>query len=241
MRVSVIIPAYNEERLLGESLRHIQTAMTAFTRRGWQTELIVCNNNSTDRTAEVAQAAGATVVFEPINQIGRARNRGAEAATGDWLIFVDADTHPSAELFDDVAAQIDTGRCLAGGSTIRLEAGYPAGTALTHAWNIVSRTFRWVAGSFIFCDAAAFRKLGGFDTNLFASEEIELSKRLKKLARTERKRIVIVHRHPIHTSARKLRLYSAREHFLFMTKTILGFGKTLKSREACHPWYDGRR
>ena len=241
MRISVVIPAFNEEQLLGESLRQVRDAMTAFARRGWDTELIVCDNNSTDRTAEVARAAGAQVVFEPINQIGRARNRGAEAATGDWLLFIDADTHPSAALFDDVAAQIATGRCLAGGSTIRLEAGYPTGNAITALWNGVSRWLRLMAGSFIFCETAAFRKLGGFNVELFASEEIELSKRFKKLARTERKRIVILHRHPILTSARKMRLYTAREHFKFMTKTILGGGKTLKSREACHVWYDGRR
>jgi len=241
MLVSVIIPAFNEERLLGESLRHVQKAVTAFARRGWTTELIVCDNNSTDRTAEVARAAGASVIFEPINQIGRARNRGASAASGNWLIFIDADTHPSAALFDDVAAQIESGRCLAGGSTIRLEAGYPTGNVITALWNLTSRTFRLMAGSFIFCDAAAFRKLGGFDVELFASEELELSKRLKKLARAERKRIVILYRHPILTSARKLRLYTPREHFKFMTKTILAGGKTLKSREASHLWYDGRR
>ena len=241
MRVSVIVPAFNEERLLGETLRQVNAALTAFARRNWDAELIVCDNNSTDRTAEVARAAGATVVFEPVNQIGRARNRGAEAATGDWLIFIDADSHPSAELFADVAAQIESGRCLAGGCTIRIEEGYPAGNLITHLWNAASRALHWVAGSFIFCDAAAFRKLGGFNVNLFASEEIELSKRLKKLARAERKRIVIVHRHPLVTSARKLRLYTAREHFTFLAKTILRGGKTLTSREACHTWYDGRR
>ena len=241
MRISVIVPAFNEERLLGESLRQVNAAMTAFARRGWPAELIVCDNNSTDRTAEIARAAGATVVFEPINQIGRARNRGAEAATGDWLIFIDADTHPSAELFDDVAAQIATGRCLAGGSTIRLEAGYRTGTAITQLWNTVSRMFRLMAGSFIFCDAAAFRKIGGFDTKLFASEEIDLSQRLKKLARAERKRIVILRRHPILTSARKLRLYTPREHFRFLLKNALNGGKSLRSREASHLWYDGRR
>jgi glycosyltransferase involved in cell wall biosynthesis len=239
--VSVVIPAFNEERLLGESLRQVRAAMTAFARRGWQAELIVCDNNSTDRTADVARAAGANVVFEPINQIGRARNRGAEAATGEWLIFVDADTHPSAELFDDVAAQIATGRCLAGGSTIRVESGYPAGTLITHVWNVVSRTFRWMAGSFIFCETAAFRKLGGFDMNLYASEELELSKRLKKLARAERKKIVILHRHPILTSARKLHLYTPREHFAFLLKSLLRGGKTFTNREECHTWYDGRR
>ena len=105
-KLSVIVPAYNEERLLGESLRHIRAAMTVFPERGWETELIVCDNNSTDRTAEIAHEAGAQVVFEPVNQIARARNTGAAAATGDWLVFVDADSHPTRELFADVAAQI---------------------------------------------------------------------------------------------------------------------------------------
>ncbi|HWD93345.1 MAG TPA: glycosyltransferase [Verrucomicrobiae bacterium] len=240
MRISVIIPAFNEERLLGESLRHVTSAMAAFTRRGWETELIVCDNNSTEATAAVARAAGATVVFEPVNQIGRARNRGAEAATGDWLIFIDADTHPGAALFDDVAAQIESGRCLAGGSTVRIEGGL-IGKLITSYWNTVSRTLRWAAGCFIFCETAAFRKIGGFDINLFATEEIELSKHLKKLARTQRQRIVILHRHPILTSARKLRLYSAREHLVFITRTLVCPRKTLTSRKACHPWYDGRR
>lgn len=241
MRVSVIVPAFNEERLLGESLRQIRGAMEAFSRRKWETELIVCDNNSTDRTAEIARGAGATVVFEPVNQIGRARNRGAQTAMGDWLVFVDADSHPSVELFDDVAAQIESGRCLAGGCTIRLEEGYPAGNVINELWNLTSRALHWVAGSFIFCEAAAFRKLGGFNIELFASEEIELSKRLKKLARAEGKKVVIVHRHPILTSARKLRLYSSRELLAFVIKTIVGGGKTLSSRETCQPWYDGRR
>jgi len=241
MRISVIVPAFNEERLIGESLRHINAATSAFSRRNWESELIVCDNNSTDRTAEIARAAGATVVFEPMNQIARARNRGAEAATGDWLIFVDADSHPAAELFDDVADQIASGRCLAGGCTIKLEGNYSAGNAVTGLWNRLSRSLHWVAGSFIFCDAVAFRKLGGFNTELFAGEEIDLSKRLKKLARAEGKRIVILHRHSIVTSARKLHLYTAREHFAFLAKTIFGRGKTLNSREACHTWYDGRR
>lgn len=241
MRISVVVPAFNEERLIGESLRHINAAMSAFSRRNWNAELIVCDNNSTDRTAELAGAAGATVVFEAMNQIARARNRGAQAATGDWLIFVDADSHPSAELFDDVAEQIESGRCLAGGCTIQLEGSSRTGNVITELWNRASRALRWAAGSFIFCETAAFRRIGGFNIELFASEEIDLSKRLKKLARTEAKKIVILHRHPIVTSARKLHLYTPREHFLFMAKTILRGGKTLNSREACHTWYDGRR
>ena len=53
---------------------------------GFTSEIIVVDNNSTDNTANLA--AGAQVVFEPINQIGRARNAGAAVAVGDWLLFV---------------------------------------------------------------------------------------------------------------------------------------------------------
>ena len=62
MRISVIIPAFNEERLIGETLREVGAARAAFSRRAWSSELIVCDNNSTDRTAELARAAGARVV-----------------------------------------------------------------------------------------------------------------------------------------------------------------------------------
>jgi glycosyltransferase involved in cell wall biosynthesis len=241
VRISIVVPAFNEERLLGATLANIKTAASAFARRGWESELIICDNNSTDRTAEVARTAGATVVFEPINQIGRARNRGAAAASGDWLVFVDADSHPGAELFDDVAQQIESRRCLAGGSTMILDEDHRIGAIVAAMWNGTSRVFRLLAGSFIFCDTAAFRSIGGFNEELFASEEIELSQRLKEVARAQKKRIVILHDHPLVTSGRKMHLYTAREHLWFLTKTIFGFGATLRSRAACHTWYDGRR
>ncbi len=241
MRISIIIPAFNEERLLGDTLKRVRAAADSFVVRRWETELIVCDNNSTDRTAQIARESGAQVVFEPINQIARARNRGATAATGDWLIFVDADSHPSAGLFAEVAEHIAPGHCLAGGCTVKLEGRYPKASLVTQLWNGISRTFRWVAGSFSFCDAAAFRKIGGFSEELFASEEIDLSKRLKKLARVERKKIVILHRNPIITSARKVHLYTLREHLLFLARLVFSFGRVLNDRSACHPWYDGRR
>ena len=241
VKISLVIPAFNEERLLAASLAKIQAAAAAFTRRGWAVELIVCDNNSTDKTAAIAAAAGATVVFEPINQIARARNCGAAAATGDWLIFVDADSHPSAELFDDVAAQILAGRCLAGGATIRLdEKAFVAGL-VTQFWNLNSRLWHLMAGSFIFCETAAFREIGGFSHELFAAEELDLSQRLKRLGAQKGRKIVILHRHPLITSARKMHLYTPREHLSYLWKAIFWQRKTLGSRQASYLWYDGRR
>ncbi len=241
MKISVIVPAFNEQKLIAETLRSIRVAMTAFDQEGWKTELVVCDNNSTDNTAALAAAAAARVVFEPINQIGRARNTGAAAASGDWLIFVDADSCPSAALFAGVAQEIRSGRCLAGGSTVQLDGHYPIAALMIRSWNTLSRLLKWAPGSFIFCEATAFREVGGFSRDLYASEEVDLFRRLKRLARARRQRIRILHRHPLITSGRKMHLYTPWEHLRFLGKTVLLLGRPLKSRESCPTWYDGRR
>jgi len=241
VRVSVIVPAFNEEQLLADSLAEITKASAAFSLRGWTVELIVCDNNSTDRTAGIASAGGATVVFEPLNQIARARNTGAAAATGDWLLFVDADTHPSRELFGEVAEQILSGRTLAGGATIRMDGEMLAARLSSDLWNLVSRRLKLMAGSFIFVEAKAFRSVGGFSHEWFAGEELELSRRLKKLARNTRRRVVILHRHPIKTSARKIRLYTPWELVRLLARVVISGGRSLRNRESTHLWYDGRR
>jgi len=241
LKISVVIPAFNEEKLIGGTLEAVQKAMGAFRERGWGTELIICDNNSTDGTAALARAAGATVVFEPVNQIGRARNRGAEAATGDWLLFVDADSRPTRELLAEVAAAIETGRYLYGGATVKFDDFHPVWSNGVKIWNAMSRIGKFVAGSFIFCERAAFVKLGGFDNTIFVGEELELRNRLKRLARETGKRAIILHRHPLVTSARKGKLYSMREMLWFLARSTFRWRRTVTDRDACHAWYDGRR
>jgi len=241
MKISVVVPAFNEERLLAGTLRSVRSAMEAFERRGWASELIVCDNNSTDRTAEIAREAGARVVFEPVNQISRARNAGAAEAGGDWIFFLDADSDPTEKLFSDAADAIGAGRCLAGGSTVAYVNPPRTAALIVGMWNVLSRITRWAAGSFMFCEAAAFRETGGFSEKLYASEEIDLFRRLKRIARRDRRTVVILHRHPLLTSDRKLRLYGWRELTLFGLKTIVSRGRTLRSRDDCFAWYDGKR
>jgi glycosyltransferase involved in cell wall biosynthesis len=239
VKLSVVVPAFNEERLIAATLDHLKAGIEVFERRGWSCELVVCDNNSTDRTADIARAAGARVVFEPVNQISRARNAGAKAASGDWLIFVDADSSPTPELFEEVVAVIESGGCVGGGATVTV-AHPPLALALWVAlWNATSRLLRWAAGSFMFCEAAAFRAVGGFSEELYAAEEIEFARRLK--ARFPEREFVILHRHPLATSARKAELYSLREHLAFGWKMLTAGRRTLRSREGCSVWYDGRR
>jgi|ERR1043166_487234 glycosyltransferase involved in cell wall biosynthesis len=241
VKISIVIPAFNEEKLLAETLHRVQQSSQAFADRGWKVELIVCDNNSTDSTASIARDHGARVVFEACNQISRARNCGAAAASGDWLVFIDADSRPTPELFADVGAVITAGKSVAGGVTVRFDHAALAGRLVMKFWNGISRTLKWCAGSFIFVEANAFRSLGGFSEELFASEEIDFSQRAKKLGRALGRSVVILHRHPLETSARKLKLYSTRQHFRIFWKATFRMRQTLTNREDCHIWYDGKR
>jgi glycosyltransferase involved in cell wall biosynthesis len=242
MRVSVVLPAFNEEKLLPAALAAVREAASAFTSRGWEWECVVCDNNSTDGTAAVARAAGATVVFEPVNQIGRARDAGARVATGDWLVFIDADSTPSSALFASIADRIASGRALGGGSTVELEPGTPRyARFVCGLWNLWSRLAGWAAGSCVWVEAEAFRAAGGFGTEYYAGEEVFLSRRLKTLARRSGRRFVILSDHPLRTSSRKLKLYTLTEAGRFFFRMLFTAGRAAKRPDACHLWYDGRR
>lgn len=240
MRISLIVPAYNEENYLGECLEALRTARAALPEE-WETEVIVVDNNSTDATAEKAAQAGARVVFEPCNQIARARNAGAKAATGDWLLFVDADSRPSAGLFAALIGRIRQGGCAGGGVVVEMDDCPRWAKALTAFWNLVSRVCRWAAGSFLFCRADLFREVGGFDETLFVSEEIDLSKRLKQAARKHGLRFVVLPGPPLITSGRKTKLYGPKEIARTFWRLARRPRRSVRDRAACGFWYDGRR
>jgi glycosyltransferase involved in cell wall biosynthesis len=240
MKISIIVPAFNEEKMLASSLAAMGEAAKAFEKSAdW--ELIVCDNNSTDRTAEIARAAGAQVIFEPINQISRARNRGASVATGDWLIFIDADSFPSSGLFARALSEMRNPRCAGGGCLLRLDQMQAFSTFFLGCWNLVSRMTHWAAGSFVYCDAKLFRELSGFSERLFASEEIEFCQRLKRAARAQKRRLHIITDERLLTSARKMHLYTRAEHVRFLLRAALLPGRILTSRDQCALWYNGRR
>jgi glycosyltransferase involved in cell wall biosynthesis len=239
--LSIIVPAFNESKLIRETLRTIKAAARAFTANGWTIQLVVCDNNSTDETAAIAREEGAATVFEPNNQIARARNTGSAAAIGDWFLFVDADSRPSPELFNELRLVLESGRVCGGGCIVRMDERHFLGDLLTKMWNTVSRVNKWAAGSFVYCEATAFKSIGGFSLELYAGEEIEFSKALKKYARAQSKKVAILHRHPLLTSARKLHLYSRKELLRLIAKVVLRPRSSQRNKEICHAWYDGRR
>src|SRR6202171_3539868 len=119
--ISFVVPAYNEERYLGAALESIHSAAHAI---GEPYEIVVANDASTDGTAALAQAAGARVVNVEHRQISRTRNSGAKAATGDPLIFVDADTRVNEAVVRAALAAMDAG-AIGGGAAAVFDASAP--------------------------------------------------------------------------------------------------------------------
>lgn len=241
MHLSIVIPAFNEARLIERSLQSVAVSIAANQTSGFTSEIIVVDNNSTDNTAELARQAGARVVFESINQIGRARNTGAAHAAGDWLLFLDADSLLSPELLADIVRVIESGQYVGCGSTLRMD-GLPWWADLTlRFWTGVSILFRWAAGALIVCRRDAFQAVGGFDQDLYALDEIRLSKQLKRWGRRRGLQFTILTGHPLETSSRKVSLYSDREIAAQIFRIFVLPKRTLQNKKHLSVWYDGRR
>ncbi|SOD41623.1 Glycosyltransferase involved in cell wall bisynthesis [Nitrosovibrio sp. Nv4] len=241
MHLSIIIPAFNEERLIEQCLQSVYASLATNSQPGFTSEIIVVDNNSTDNTANLARQAGARVVFEPVNQIGRARNAGAAEATGDWLLFVDADSILNPELLADILQLIEGGKYVGCGSAIRME-GLPWwADGVLKLWTVTSVMFRWAAGALVVSRSDAFRDVGGFDQELYAADEVTLSQKLKKWGQQRGLQFVILTKHPLESSARKVQLYSGREIAGQILRVLLRPRRTLQDKKHLSVWYDGRR
>jgi len=233
IKYSVIIPAYNEEDWLPQTLTRLKIAMAGSPLPG---EIIVVDNNSTDKTAQIAAAHSARVIFEPRNQISRARNAGAGAARGDYLIFLDADTLLSPGLLKKALINLESGTCCGGGAWVSSLEPHPAAVRRTIAlWNRLSRAFDWAAGCFIYSLRQGFEAAGGFSEEVYASEEIWFSRQLRAWGKSRGLLFQIIKYPPIVTSVRKLNWFTPRQAALLVF--IILFPLALRSRLLCSFWY----
>ncbi|MFC1586791.1 glycosyltransferase [Planctomycetota bacterium] len=241
MKLSIIIPAFNEEKNIVSCLRSVHAAIVAISLPAGDWEIIVCNNNSTDATADLASREGAKVVFEPVNQISRSRNTGAKDAAGDWLLFIDADSILAPESLVELLEKIDTGSYAGGGSLIAFDEGPMGARIAVSIWNFISPLFGWAAGSFVFCRADAFRDVGGFSADLYAAEEVALSRALRKWGKSRHLEFTILKRQRHISSGRKFYLYSTWDFIKILSRFLVTPWRVLKKREHCYHLYDGRR
>lgn len=175
MKISIIIPALNEERVIGRVLRTI----------GEQAErelhqIIVADGGSSDRTVEVAAENGADVIT--CGKRGRAvqMNCGAEAATGDLYYFLHADTTPPAGFDREIRAAVRSG---AGAGCFRLQFTNDHPVLRFYSWcTRFKATILRFGDQSLFVKPDLFSQIGGFNESLVLMEDQQIVRDLTKVS-----------------------------------------------------------
>jgi glycosyltransferase involved in cell wall biosynthesis len=182
--VSVIIPAFDEERYLPATLQALDnSAALLFSREGVTIEVVVVDNNSADATARVARSLGACVIAEPENNIARARNRGAESAQGTVLVFLDADTQMPEELLPRIYQVFGDSDCVGGAVDTDYRPRKLSLRVYLSLWRVLGKALGMAQGATQFCRRGTFDALGGYDETLFMGEDVDFYARMRRHAR----------------------------------------------------------
>lgn len=209
MTLTVIVCAYNEERYLAGCLHSLlaQTRVPG--------EIIVVDNASTDRTADVAAAvAGVRVVAEPRKGLTRAREAGRHAARGDVLLYLDADCRAPLQWVERVErAFAKDPALLALSGPYRFYDWDLWGRLLIRAYDLLVAPATQVLAKHLLRVGTVFyggnfavrrealARIGGFDTSIaFHGEDTNLGRRLAAIGRVR-----LGYRCWVHTSARRYR------------------------------------
>lgn len=233
--ISIIVPAFNEEKYLGRTLDHIHRAIAYFEKgKSCLTEIIVVDNHSTDHTASIAYRSGATVISEAVRNISRVRNAGALAARGAILVFIDADTLIPDDLLWRISQAMRDPACSGGAVDTR----YHPASSLLGLYLRVCRGFGRLPGMPQgmphFCRRSIYLKVGGYNEGLYISEDVDFYWRLKHLAKKQGQKVCFLDDVQAIPSSRRFDQWPLWKS-LILTNPALAWG--IKWREAWNGWY----
>ena len=202
--MTIIVPAFNEEACLGPTLDSIRAASELLrARRGEDSDVIVVDNNSTDGTSGLARNKGATVVHEPVQSISRARNTGARHATGNVLVFVDADVMVPRTLLDAIHVTMSDPKSVGGGVDVDYRPLRVSVGLYLRAWRLLGHLMGMVQGATQFCRKCDFERAGGYDENAWIGEDVDFYWSLARLARKSHRTVRLIREPRIRPSCRR--------------------------------------
>jgi cellulose synthase/poly-beta-1,6-N-acetylglucosamine synthase-like glycosyltransferase len=210
MKISFVIPAYNEEVLIGRCIQSIQSALAS---GSYNAEIIVVDNGSYDRTKDIASGhSDVRVVHEPRKGLTRARQRGFASSTGDLIANIDADTILHKRWLTIVMSEFarDENLVALSGPFIYYELStwqlaiiqlfYLFGYVFYLINKNILRTGSMLQGGNFILRRSALQKIGGFDTSIeFYGEDTDMARRIGKVGKVK-----WTFRLPIFASARRL-------------------------------------
>jgi glycosyltransferase involved in cell wall biosynthesis len=167
-------------------------------------EVIVADNVSTDSTAQVARAFGASIATVEKRVIGAVRNGGAAIARGEYLCFADADNPLHPETFNELDRLLARPGVVCGGL-----GGWPErmSLAMTAFMAVMYPLLVWVCGingGLVYCRREDFHAVGGYDESMLFAEDVRFVTAVKRLARSRRERFTATSRAPVTISVRKV-------------------------------------
>ena len=208
VKVSIIIPAFNEEAYLPAALDSIRAAVDHLRARCEagdviSVDVIVVDNNSTDETAAVVRNEGSRVVHEPVQGIARARNTGARHAPGDVLVFIDADVAVPPTLLHEIHETMREPSCIGGGVDVDYRPRRLAVRLYLRAWRLFGRLTGMVQGATQFCRKRVFEQVGGYDETAWIGEDVDFYRTLRRLAREEHRTVRFISEPRVQPSCRR--------------------------------------
>jgi glycosyltransferase involved in cell wall biosynthesis len=234
MKISVIVPAYNEEKYLPETLDRIVKDLTISTCRS---EIVVVDNDSKDRTKKIAKTFGAKIFLEMEHNISKVRNTGAKNSTGDILIFIDADTFVPQKLFKVIINIMSNEKCFGGAVAVEYEdferkwlKFYSLG------WKFWRTVFNMVQGAAQFCRKPVFEEIKGYDQTIFMGEDIEFYWRLSRFARQKKGFLKFIEYPKVLTSARRFNKMNLWKTILLTNPILIWLANRRKS--FWKDWYE---
>jgi len=188
IRISLVIPAHNEERYLPRLLDSVEVARERWRHDPDGFEVIVADNVSTDGTAKIARERGCRVVLVEERRIATVRNGGASIAAGEILCFVDADSEVHPDTFNAIEDSLAAGKIVAGATGVRMERWSP-GIAVTYAIFMPMVWLTRMDTGVVFCRREDFEAIGGYDERRFFAEDVQLLWDLRKIGRRRKQRL----------------------------------------------------
>jgi glycosyltransferase involved in cell wall biosynthesis len=231
-RISMVIPAYNEELLLPRLLDSIDAARATYSAGAAEVEVIVADNASSDATARLAEARGCRVVAVPKRMIAAARNGGAAVAGAEILCFIDADSVIHPRTFDVIEATLASGRYVGGATGVRMER-WSLGIVVT--W-ILFIPMVWLAQmdtGVVFCRREDFRAVSGYPEDRLFAEDVAFLLRLRRLGRGRGQRLARATAAKAVASARKFDEHGDWHYFTMIAQTVPSL---LRGSKAATDW-----